>query len=645
VIPVGAYAHRFLFALPVALAAALVIAATQSLPHGVALALSVLACALYGPRMKVTEESQHVAAGVALVPAALFALPFTQDSRLASAQLSGVWCAVATWAVLASATRLVMTDPAWRARGLLAFGSIAVLCAGYARVTVAFVVLSWSFVVASLGASRACDPDRPSLRRLSGREWVVASIVALSTLGLSALSARGLPAIHEYLVARYAQAEDDASTTGFTPWLDLGSMRDARLSETLVMRVHGPAAPPYLRGTAYDRYENGRWRNTRTPATTIVRTGEGPLRGAGAVRVERVAGIVGWYFLPLDARDVSTLNGSVRRDRLGTVRGVPGDDATEVWFRFGARDSLQPSEPAEVDREVPASVRRVLAPMVARWTSSTVTDAARMESLRLHLRREYRYSLHFERTPLVDPVVDFLTKRREGHCEYFASALALLGRTAGVSTRVVGGYRVAERNPFGGYHVVREKNAHAWVEAWVDGAWVTFDATPPSAIPYNQQHNGSWWRSAADVLSVRARMALAWAVGAGSNALLGLAAVLLVAWLSWRAWRARNTVDETAVAAATLRPLPCLEALSEALAAAGVARGGAETLERFATRVEGSELPAGPRVDAAQALRRYAALRYGERGDEAEVAGEVMRAAERVRGGQLRQARPSEPVR
>ncbi len=643
-IPVSAYTQRALFALPVALSAALVMAATRSLPHAVALSVTVLACALYGPRMKVTEESQHVAAGVTLVPAALFALPFTQDGPGVTS-LAGAWCVVATWAVLASATRLVMTAPAWRSRGILAFGSVAVLCAGYARITAVFVALSWSFVVASLGAARACDPERPSLRRLSGRERGLAAAVALATLGLSALSARGLPWLHDYLVAKYANADEDPSTTGFTPWLDLGSMRDAQLSETLVMRVYGAAVPGYLRGTAYDRYENGRWRNTRTPAVTLVRTGEGALRGDGAVRVERVSGITGWYFLPLDARDVSTDNGSVRRDRLGTVRGVPGDDAAEAWFRLGPRDSLRPIDPTETDREVPPTLRRTLAPLVDRWTAATTTDAARMEALRVHLRSEYRYSLRFERTPLVDPVVDFLTKRREGHCEYFASALALLGRAAGVPTRVVGGYRVAERNPFGGYHVVREKNAHAWVEAWIDGAWVTLDATPPSAIPYNQRHDGAWWRSVADVLSLRARYALAWAMGAGSTAMLTLAAALLVAWLSWRAWRQRGAREEAVTALATLRPLPCLDALSDALSGAGVTRGGAETLERFAARVAESELPDAVRSDAASALRRYAALRYGEQGDEAEVARAMVVAAERVRGGQLRQAMPKAPVR
>ncbi len=636
-IPASSLTRRALFALPVALVAALVVAATRSVEHGAALTLVVLAAASVGPRLRVSAESQHVAAGVALVPAALITLPFAPEAQ-GSPLLAGAWAVAATWSVLACATRLVVVEPAWGARGLIAFGSVAVLIAGFARITAVYVALSWAFVVACLGAVRACDPARPSLRRLSAREWAAAAAVVAGTFALSAASARGLPWLHDYLLTKYARVDDDPTSSGFAPWLELGAARSMNLSEELVLRVYG-RAPEYLRGIAYDRYERGRWRNTAAPALTVVRTPRPPAP-EGLVRVERVGGIAGWYFLPLDARDVVTRNGSVRRDRLGTVRGVPGDDAEVAWYRPGARDALMPAAPTPADLEVPAGLRPLLRGFVARWAAGAASDEARMESLRLHLRREYRYSLRFERAPRVDPVVDFLTRHREGHCEYFASTLALLGRAAGVPTRVVGGYRVAERNPFGGYYLVREKHAHAWVEAWVGGAWTTLDATPAGAIAHNERHDATWLRAAADYLSQRARVAKAWVVARGTNALLGVAGALLAAALAWRAWRARRAPDvEGDVARGLSRPLPCLDALAAALAEAGVPRGEAETLERYARRVGDAGMD-----DAARALRAYAALRYGAVGDEAEVAREVMRAARAVRG-QFRQATPKVPAR
>ena len=75
------------------------------------------------------------------------------------------------------------------------------------------------------------------------------------------------------------------------------------------------------------------------------------------------------------------------------------------------------------------------------------------------------------------PVDDFLFSTREGFCEHFASSLAVLARAGGLPARVVIGYQGGERNPFGDYWIVRQANAHAWVEVWLDGAWRRVDPT------------------------------------------------------------------------------------------------------------------------------------------------------------------------
>jgi hypothetical protein len=82
-----------------------------------------------------------------------------------------------------------------------------------------------------------------------------------------------------------------------------------------------------------------------------------------------------------------------------------------------------------------------------------------------------------------EPLEDFLFRRRAGHCEMFATAAALLLREAGVPARVVTGFMGGERNPLQDYYIVRFRNAHAWVEAWVDGRWEVVDATPPEFRP------------------------------------------------------------------------------------------------------------------------------------------------------------------
>ncbi len=92
------------------------------------------------------------------------------------------------------------------------------------------------------------------------------------------------------------------------------------------------------------------------------------------------------------------------------------------------------------------------------------------------------------RDPNLDPVLDFLMNRKAGHCEYFASSLALLLRSIDIPTRVVNGFKGGDYNGVAGITTVRQKHAHSWVEALVgrtDGAgndsrplWMVLDPTP-----------------------------------------------------------------------------------------------------------------------------------------------------------------------
>jgi len=88
----------------------------------------------------------------------------------------------------------------------------------------------------------------------------------------------------------------------------------------------------------------------------------------------------------------------------------------------------------------------------------------------------FAYTLNQEPTPGVEPVEDFLFALRRGHCEYFASAMVIMLRCAGVPARLVNGFKVSEWNPIGGYYIVRQAHAHSWVEAYLrPGGWRTFD--------------------------------------------------------------------------------------------------------------------------------------------------------------------------
>ena len=98
-----------------------------------------------------------------------------------------------------------------------------------------------------------------------------------------------------------------------------------------------------------------------------------------------------------------------------------------------------------------------------------------------HLRDsgEYTYSLNAEIIePEIDPVEDFLFNRKQGHCEYYASSLALMLRSIGVPTRIVNGYKGGDADESTGVWHVEQRHAHAWVEAFYGNRWHQLDATP-----------------------------------------------------------------------------------------------------------------------------------------------------------------------
>jgi len=79
----------------------------------------------------------------------------------------------------------------------------------------------------------------------------------------------------------------------------------------------------------------------------------------------------------------------------------------------------------------------------------------------------------------VEPIGEFLLDSRRGHCEYFASTLAVMCQLSGIPSRVVNGYRSSDYNDIGHFFIIRQKDAHAWVEVFIPGYdWVTFDPTP-----------------------------------------------------------------------------------------------------------------------------------------------------------------------
>lgn len=124
-------------------------------------------------------------------------------------------------------------------------------------------------------------------------------------------------------------------------------------------------------------------------------------------------------------------------------------------------------------------------------TVSATNNYDRAAAIEHYLLTHYGYTLELPRVMPRDPLAYFLFVRREGHCEYFASAMAVMLRTLDIPARIVNGFRGGDFNDLTSSYVVRAREAHSWVEVYFPGSgWVSFDPTPPAPA----QTHDAWSR-------------------------------------------------------------------------------------------------------------------------------------------------------
>ncbi|MBK7497273.1 MAG: DUF3488 domain-containing protein [Candidatus Omnitrophica bacterium] len=115
------------------------------------------------------------------------------------------------------------------------------------------------------------------------------------------------------------------------------------------------------------------------------------------------------------------------------------------------------------------------------------------QTLSVGLQTSQAYTLDFTEPNSATSLEDFIFEKKAGNCEYFATALALLLRNYGIPARLVTGFQSGRENLFHNYLMIRQSDAHSWVEAYLDDrGWITFDPTPSSNTPvsYLMAHLG-----------------------------------------------------------------------------------------------------------------------------------------------------------
>jgi transglutaminase-like putative cysteine protease len=519
-------------------------------------------------------------------------------------------CAIVSLCI--AAFRLVQTSPRYGQRGTAVLGIIPLIVAGALPSGTGYVIGAVAWATLAIVTLLLDDPSEPGLSNLSGRRMGFLAATMIAATALAGSLAIALPPVQKWAIDRYVLGYL-TSRTGFGRHFQLGSLTSIMESQDVAMRAYGPY-PGYLRGIVYGIYRAGTWSqfDDSEPRKVRVDTFDAGLSNDWT-RIERVGENEGdRYFAPLGADHIAVDDGRLRVSEGGILLAAPKARATRLAFRATGASEFPAAPPSEIDLEVPVELRHTIRDVLEAWTTPEMVPREKLANIRDRLKTTYAYSLNHTRSTLEDPVIDFLLENRIGHCEFFASALALLARSAGIPARVVGGYLVSERNPFGNYWVVRERDAHAWVEVWFpESGWETWDATPAGALAEVTRGDVSWVRSLFEYLAMLVDHGIE---GLDRQSLYPLLAALLAALVYLRLRALRSTRGARDDGPQADRPLPCYEELADYLLALGLARRSGETLHQFARRVRAA--PYGHASELAELMLDYARYRYGHKGNE-----------------------------
>jgi hypothetical protein len=358
-----------------------------------------------------------------------------------------------------------------------------------------FAVATFSCAEIRRSAAVAGKATRP----VSRAGWRLAWMSLFTTAGVLLLAAAMF-----FLLPRTAQAAfrhlipERYHIQGFSNEVVLGRIGELKRRSTPILHVRslgGADELPKLRwrGAVLSAFDGGRWFAPPAPAESLreekglIRLADNPQRWRQGQRLVYEAQV---QMLASDILFVAGTPEFLQIRAPYVLRSASGVLRTGFNIQNGLRYVVyafveDPSRPAPVGTlSTESRIEHLVLPPTDPRVIALARSFRSAREMERYLRTNFRYSLELPETPPKDPIAYFLFDRGEGHCEYFASALAVMLRVANVPSRVVTGFVGGVANPVSGWHVLRAADAHSWVEAWIEGeGWVTLDPTPPDPNP------------------------------------------------------------------------------------------------------------------------------------------------------------------
>lgn len=440
-------------------------------------------------------------------------------------------------------------------------------------------------------------------------------------------------------------ADAQSGRTGLSERMSPGSISELLLSDEIAFRVNfleegpPPAARMYWRGPVLTDFDGQAWEigRPRFPRRPDVQGVGAPISYEVTLEPHYRPWLLGLE-MPATRPPRSTLSPDFQLMSLRPVRERMRYQLTSYLdYRIGAQDTA-----VELGRSLalPQGLNPRARALAEGWRAES-PDAQRIVQQALeHFRAEpFVYTLQ---PPLLGEhtVDDFLFGSRRGFCEHYASAFTFLMRAAGVPARVVTGYQGGEVNPLGNYVIVRQADAHAWSEVWIEGrGWLRVDPTAAVApervesginaalpagesLPLLVRTDLEWLlrlRLAVDSVAFRWNQ---WVLGYNPDRQLEFLARLGMRAPDWRSMASALLTGTgllmLAFSAWILRRLPARPAdpalaaylrFCRKLAGAGLPRRPGEGPRDYAGRVRAARPALADAVERITAL--YIALRYG----------------------------------
>lgn len=431
----------------------------------------------------------------------------------------------------------------------------------------------------------------------------------------------------------------------------MGSVGRLKLSNSIAFRVQADSDrssaatfPLLLQEATYNQYQLSTWSagnslfydvppgeadgewvlGTASEQDDVITISTDLERGDGILTLPRSTSAI--RQLPVEA---------LQRNQYGAVQvDAKGDIAYQVQFNSELRS--QDARPTAADLQIPDADESAIETVLAQLDLAGQSEGERANRIAAYFQ-DFQYSLDLLRPEsTVGVISDFLLNTRAGHCEYFASATALLLRGAGIPARYAVGYSAHEFSTLEGQYIVRSRDAHAWTLAYLDGRWQIIDTTPPDwaaqerAMASSFQIVGDFFAFLGFQFGYRIRQ-----LGE-----LGLREVLTITiplfgyllWRSIRVFQGQQKDGKTASGSETLQFLPAgldseFYQIEACLKEKGLERLAAESFIQWSDRLQ-EHLSSGQYSDLQTLLSLHYRYRFDPEGLEGEARQKLKRLSE-----------------